>query len=98
MTTLELMHDPDLHQRGIMQTIEHPVRGPVIVAGWPLRMSGTKVPPAFAPILAAECGGIYGEGVRRAPPQGGGKREGEGGWGTPTWARDEKDPHADPRA
>ena len=27
MTTLELLHDPDLHARGMMQTIEHPVRG-----------------------------------------------------------------------
>src|ERR1700744_2271015 len=44
MTTLELMHDPDLHKRGMMQTIEHPVRGPVIVAGWPLRVSDTKGP------------------------------------------------------
>ena len=44
MTTLELMHDPDLHARGMMQTIEHPVRGPVTVPGWPLRMSDTKVP------------------------------------------------------
>ena len=26
-TTLELMHDPDLHARGMMQEIDHPVRG-----------------------------------------------------------------------
>ena len=42
--TLELLHDPDLHARGMMQTIDHPVRGPVTVPGWPLRMSDTKVP------------------------------------------------------
>jgi formyl-CoA transferase len=61
MTTLELMHDPDLHKRGMMQTIEHPVRGPVIVAGWPLRMSDTKVPLKCAPVLGADCEAIYGE-------------------------------------
>ena len=44
LTTLELMHDLDLHKRGMMQKIDHPVRGPVIVAGWPLQMSDTKVP------------------------------------------------------
>ena len=42
ITTLELMHDPDLHKRGMMQTIEHPMRGPVIVPGWPLRMSDSQ--------------------------------------------------------
>ena len=49
MTTLELMHDPDLHQRGMMQTIEHPVRGPVIVAGWPLRSVGHQSPTEMRP-------------------------------------------------
>ncbi len=49
LTTLELLHDPDLHKRGMMQKIEHPVRGPVIVAGWPLRMSDSKVPLKCAP-------------------------------------------------
>ena len=29
MNTLELMHDPDLHKRGIMTKINHPVRGEV---------------------------------------------------------------------
>jgi len=49
LTTLELLHDPDLHKRGMMQKIEHPVRGPVIVPGWPLRMSDSKVPAEMRP-------------------------------------------------
>jgi formyl-CoA transferase len=61
MTTLELMHDPDLHARGMMQTIEHPLRGSVIVPGWPLRMSDTKVPLKCAPVLGGDCEAIYGE-------------------------------------
>jgi formyl-CoA transferase len=69
MTTLELMHDPDLHKRGIMQTIEHPVRGPVIVAGWPLRMSDTKVALKCAPILGADCEAIYGEWLGCSPDE-----------------------------
>src|SRR5258706_1628771 len=64
MTTLELMHDPDLHARGMMQKIEHPVRGPVIVPGWPLRMSDSKVPLKCAPILGADSEAIYGEWLR----------------------------------
>ena len=69
MTTLELMHDPDLHQRGMMQTIEHPVRGPVIVAGWPLRMSDTKVPLKCAPILGADSEAIYDEWLGCSPDE-----------------------------
>jgi len=61
LTTLELINDPDLHARGIMQTINHPVRGPVTVAGWPLRMSETKVPLKCAPIHGADSEAIYGE-------------------------------------
>ena len=61
MTTLELLHDPDLHARGMMQKIDHPIRGPVTVPGWPLRMSDTKVALKCAPILGADCEAIYGE-------------------------------------
>ncbi|HEY7085393.1 MAG TPA: CoA transferase [Hyphomicrobiaceae bacterium] len=60
LTTLELINDPDLHARGIMQTINHPVRGPVTVAGWPLRMSETKVPLKCAPTHGADSEAIYG--------------------------------------
>ncbi|HKH68804.1 MAG TPA: CoA transferase, partial [Reyranella sp.] len=61
MTTLELLHDPDLHARGMMQKIEHPIRGTVTVPGWPLRMSDTKVPLKCAPALGQDCEAIYGE-------------------------------------
>ncbi len=69
MTTLELMHDPDLHKRGMMQTIEHPLRGPVIVPGWPLRMSDTKVALKSAPILGGDCEAIYGEWLGCSPDE-----------------------------
>jgi len=61
LTTLELLHDPDLHERGIMQKIDHPVRGSVTVSGWPLRMSDTKVALKCAPALGADSETIYGE-------------------------------------
>jgi formyl-CoA transferase len=61
LTTLELLHDPDLHARGMMQNIDHPVRGPVIVPGWPLRMSDSKVALKCAPIHGADSDAIYGE-------------------------------------
>src|SRR5258706_1963513 len=61
LNTLELLHDPDLHARGMMQKIDHPVRGPVTVPGWPLRMSDTKVALENAPALGADSEAIYGE-------------------------------------
>src|ERR1700694_895501 len=70
LTTLELLHDPDLHKRGMMQKIEHPVRGPVIVPGWPRRVSDTQVPLKCSPILGADCEAIYGEWLGRPPPGG----------------------------
>jgi formyl-CoA transferase len=69
MTTLELLHDPDLHARGMMQTIEHPLRGPVTVPAWPLRMSDTKVALKCAPILGADCEAIYGEWLGCSPDE-----------------------------
>jgi formyl-CoA transferase len=60
LTTFELLHDPDLHARGIMQKIDHPVRGSVTVSGWPLRMSDTKVALKCAPALGADSEAIYG--------------------------------------
>jgi len=69
MTTLELMHDEDLHKRGMMQTIEHPLRGTVTVPGWPLRMSDSKVPLKCAPILGADSEAIYGEWLGCTPAE-----------------------------
>jgi crotonobetainyl-CoA:carnitine CoA-transferase CaiB-like acyl-CoA transferase len=45
--TLELMNDPSLAERGIMQTIEHPTTGNVIMPAWPVRFDG--VPPKVKP-------------------------------------------------
>ena len=59
--SLELMHDPDLHARGVMTKIDHPQRGEVNVAGWPLHMSDSHVPIEPSPLLGADNETIYGE-------------------------------------
>ena len=69
LNTLELLHDPDLHARGMMQKVEHPVRGPVTVPGWPLRMSDTKVALKSAPIHGADSETIYGEWLGCSPAE-----------------------------
>ena len=45
--TLELMNDPSLAERGIMQTIQHPTTGAVKIPAWPVRFDGT--PPRVKP-------------------------------------------------
>src|SRR5262245_47035629 len=69
LTTLEILNDPDLIARGMVQTIEHPVRGPVKVSGWPLRMSDTKVPITSAPMHGGDNAAIYGEWLEFSPAE-----------------------------
>jgi crotonobetainyl-CoA:carnitine CoA-transferase CaiB-like acyl-CoA transferase len=53
LDTLELTNDPTFEQRGIMQTIDHPVVGPFKMVGWPVRFSGSPPPVKPAPLLGA---------------------------------------------
>lgn len=53
-TVAEVDCDPHLLQRGMIQTVEHPLKGPVPVPGSPLRLGGsTPVPTSVAPALGA---------------------------------------------
>jgi len=38
-STTEVLTDPDLRERGIFVTVDDPVRGPVTIPGFPVRMS-----------------------------------------------------------
>ena len=67
--TLELMHDPDLHARGVMTKIDHPQRGKVNVAGWPLRMSDSHVPVKSSPLLGADNDNVYGGWLGYSPEE-----------------------------
>lgn len=59
--TLELMHDPDLLERGMMAKVQHPQRGEVTVAGWPLQMSDSHVPIRTSPLHGGDNEAVYGE-------------------------------------
>jgi formyl-CoA transferase len=45
--TLELMNDPSLAERDIIQTIEHPKTGKMKIPAWPVRFDGQ--PPRVKP-------------------------------------------------
>jgi formyl-CoA transferase len=50
--TLELMHDPNFQERGIIQPIDHPHHPEGFkMAGWPVRFNGKTAPVIPAPLL-----------------------------------------------
>jgi crotonobetainyl-CoA:carnitine CoA-transferase CaiB-like acyl-CoA transferase len=60
LTTAELLADPYLQQRGTFVTIEHPERGPILIPGFPLKMSASSVPILPAPLLGQLNEEVYG--------------------------------------
>ena len=67
--TNELINDPFLRQDGMFGTIDHPVRGPLTMPGWPVKMSQSKVPLKAAPVLGQDNAAIYGELLGCTPEQ-----------------------------
>jgi len=58
--TLELMNDPSLSERGIMQTIEHPTTGKVKMPAWPVRFDGKPIKVKPSPTLGQNVDEILG--------------------------------------
>ena len=48
-STTEVLTDTDLRDRGIFVTVDDPVRGPVTIPGWPVRMSRSPARVAAPP-------------------------------------------------
>jgi formyl-CoA transferase len=51
MDTMELANDPTFQERGIRQTMAHPVIGDYVMSGWPVRFGGQTPPVKPAPLL-----------------------------------------------
>lgn len=47
--TGDLMNDPSFRATGMLTEISHPTRGPVVLPGWPVKMSGSPTPPISCP-------------------------------------------------
>ena len=58
--TLELMNDPSLAERGIMQTIEHPTTGKVKMPAWPVRFDGAPPKVKPSPLLGQHNAEVLG--------------------------------------
>ncbi len=58
--TLELMNDPSLAERGIMQKIKHPTTGEVTMPAWPVRFDGAPARVKPSPLLGQHNAEILG--------------------------------------
>ena len=61
MDTKELSDDPSMREREIFVEVDHPVRGPVLIPGWPVKMTDSYVPVTASPVLGADTSEIYSE-------------------------------------
>jgi formyl-CoA transferase len=59
--TMELTEDADFEQRGIMQTMQHPVAGAFKMPGWPVRFGGNTPKIETAPLLGQHTKEVLGE-------------------------------------
>jgi crotonobetainyl-CoA:carnitine CoA-transferase CaiB-like acyl-CoA transferase len=58
---VEVMNDAHMHERGMLQRIDHPALGPIIVPNSPLRLHGAdRVDPLPSPSLGQHNADIYG--------------------------------------
>lgn len=60
LDTKELSDDPNMRERDIFVTVDHPVAGPFTLPAWPVKMSQSHVPVHPAPLLGADNARIYG--------------------------------------
>ena len=58
--TLELMNDPSLAERGIMQTVEHPTTGTYKMPAWPVRFDGAPPQVKPSPLLGEHNAEVLG--------------------------------------
>lgn len=61
LDTVELSADADLRRSGGIVTVQHPVRGEVVMPGWPVKMTDSHVQVTPAPLLGADNPSVYGE-------------------------------------
>jgi crotonobetainyl-CoA:carnitine CoA-transferase CaiB-like acyl-CoA transferase len=59
---IEVMNDPHMHERGMLQRIDHPSLGSIIVPNSPLRLHGAdRVEPVPSPSLGQHNQDVYGD-------------------------------------
>ena len=59
LDTGDISSNQNLRDRGTFVKVKHPVRGEFVIPGFPVKMSGSKVPVVAAPVLGADTERIY---------------------------------------
>ena len=67
MDTKELSDDSTMREREIFVEVDHPVRGRVLMPGWPVKMTDSHVKVTASPLLGADTSEVYAEWLGLSP-------------------------------